>query len=137
MPHAVWNDIYSVNIKEIDDQHKALVDFINQGYDNVANSTSDVKIYSEFFVKLVNHAELHFSTEEKYFKLFNFSLAPEHIFRHNNIKATIANFQSKYQQTHSLDIIFDTLQLIDDWLFEHIMDYDKKYVDCFVQHGLK
>ena len=137
MPHAVWNDIYSVNIKEIDDQHKALVDFINQGYDHVANSSTDPKIYSDFFDNLIAYANFHFGTEEKYFEKFNFELALEHILRHNDIKATIARLQSNYQQTHSIDVIFDTLHLIDDWLFEHIMDYDKKYVDCFVQHGLK
>lgn len=137
MAKAVWNDIYSVEIKEIDEQHKSLIDFLNQGYASASADPNNIQLFLNYFENLMSHAELHFGTEEKYFKQFNFSGSQEHIVEHNKIKEKIFNLQSKYQQTHNIDVIFDTLQMIDDWIFEHIMQYDKKYVALFKEHGLK
>jgi len=136
MARVVWNDIYSVNVTELDNQHRGLVDFINQAYDHLDTPESDTQFFTNFFDRLIDHATFHFSAEEKYFQQFNFPESEAHVAQHNQIKSKVINLQSKYSSTHNINVIFDTLQLLDDWIFNPIMEFDKKYVKLFNDSGL-
>ena len=64
-----WNPIYSVNVKEIDDQHKQIVTLINSVHDAKINSIEECKnCVSKFVQELKKHSVIHFRTEEKYFQ---------------------------------------------------------------------
>jgi hemerythrin-like metal-binding protein len=136
MPKVYWEPVYSVNVREIDEQHQRLINFMNEAYDKIEQQQFSDEDLAGFFAKLSDHANNHFGTEEKYFTQFNYDGAPVHIDQHNIIKAEIEKFGERYKTTPSQEIIFETLQFLDDWLFVHIMEFDKKYVKCFNDHGL-
>ncbi|WP_298684569.1 bacteriohemerythrin [uncultured Methanomethylovorans sp.] len=67
-----WSEKYSMNIKEIDDQHKKLVEMINELHDTMKQAKS--KETSLIVInELVAYTQYHFSTEEKYMKQFGYS----------------------------------------------------------------
>jgi len=136
MPKIKWEPMYSVNVEEIDSQHKMLLDFMNDLYAKLETTSFDANEFSTFFLDLKKHALLHFSTEEKYFEKFNYDKAQEHMEQHRAVVNRIEELNSEYDKTNSSYVIFETLQFLDDWILVHIMEHDKKYVKCFNEHGL-
>lgn len=135
MPRIAWESVYSVGIKELDAQHRQLIDFMNVVYERLDTQvhTGD---YSDFFAKLKEHAGSHFATEEKYFVQFKYEGAAAHKKEHRKITARIDKLEEEFSKNPSLTIVFETLQFLDDWLFDHTMMYDKKYVEHFKKCGL-
>lgn len=136
MGRVSWEEMYSVHIKELDEQHKKLVDYTNEIYDKLDSQSFDLAEFDGFFDKLTEFADWHFGTEEKYFAKFHYPGAAPHINEHNKIKNRIMELKAKFLGARSADTIFETLKLFDDWLFVHIMEFDKKYVKFFHEHGL-
>ena len=62
-----WKSKYSVNIPEIDAQHKTLVGIINEL--QILKSGQMTPDHFEIALnKLINYSNIHFATEEYYFK---------------------------------------------------------------------
>lgn len=137
MGRVAWEQMYSLHIAEIDEQHKKLVDFSNDIYDKLDNPSFSLDEFDDFYDKLQEFADWHFGTEERYFAKFQYAGAPEHIREHNKIKDRIMELKAEFLKTRKQDTIFATLKLFDDWLSVHIMEYDQKYVALFHEHGLK
>jgi hemerythrin-like metal-binding protein len=62
----VWSDELSVNIEEIDKQHKKLIDVINVLFNAMIEGKTQ-NIIDTIIDDLIDYAKYHFSTEEKYF----------------------------------------------------------------------
>lgn len=136
MASSLWTPELSVHIKEIDDQHEQLLEFFEE-WDHMTKSKEvDQKTINIFFDKLLHHAQMHFGFEEKYFLEFNYEYGEAHTKEHNKIKEKIFEFKNKFNQTQSADTAQEVIEFLKDWMYGHIMNYDKKYVDCFISHGL-
>ncbi len=130
-----WKEEYSVHVKEIDDQHKRLVETIFKLFTAI-NQQSAGDIFKNILNDLTEYVEHHFSTEEKYFKAFNYEFADEHIKEHRRFAEKIADFKKRYVN-HEIEISFELIDFLEDWLLEHLITADQKYVNCFASHGLK
>jgi hemerythrin-like metal-binding protein len=86
--------------------------------------------------ELIEYAGYHFSTEEKYFILFNYEYADEHIGEHQKFVEKVTDLQKKYVD-HEIEISFELIDFLEDWLLDHLLTTDQKYIKCFVSHGLK
>ena len=130
-----WSDTYSVQIKEIDDQHKKLIDLINELFDSMQIGQSSkviVRILNDF----VDYTVFHFKNEETYFDRFNYEETEEHKAKHKRLVDKVIKIKSDFESGKTL-ISADLLKFLKRWLFEHILETDKKYVECFQQNGLK
>lgn len=135
MEKRIWEEKYSVGVKEIDAQHMNMIVFINDINEHL-DSQVDIKYFDKFFDKLLTHTITHFETEEKYFDEFDYENKEEHVLEHKRIKGIVIELQKKYIDTPSISIIFETSNFLDNWLLNHIMTFDKKYTECFNRHGL-
>ncbi len=65
MAYIKWNDVVSVRVKEIDDQHKVLIEMINSLH--TALLLNEARKSQKIVVdKMVDSASRHFPLEEKY-----------------------------------------------------------------------
>lgn len=130
----VWTEEMSVGVKEIDEQHKFFVSLIS----NLYNAIYENKVKDELekiMNSLVGFADLHFATEEKYFDKFNYEFSEDHKQRHKDLTKKTLDFYKEFEAGNS-DIAMRLADFLTDWLVEHLEVADKKYVNCFHEHGL-
>jgi hemerythrin len=60
----VWSDKYSVNIKKMDEQHKKLVDMLNELHDSMKIGKGN-DVLGKIFTGLVQYVVVHFDAEER------------------------------------------------------------------------
>jgi hemerythrin len=121
MAHISWRDEYSVNVKLIDEQHKHFLAVMDEVYD-AFESLSSANIMGHVIEELIDYTNTHFITEE-------------HKLRHQEFTAKVLVLKSRYQGGET-DLIAETIDMLENWLIQHIMTYDKKYTACFNEHGL-
>ncbi|HNX11129.1 MAG TPA: bacteriohemerythrin [bacterium] len=129
-----WKPEYSFDIKEIDDQHRYFVSILDKLYDSIVKKSPRQEL-GELLKAIIDYATNHFSTEEKYFDKFNYEGAQEHKEKHRELKDKILDFQKKFNE-NGVDISVDLIDFLEDWLVNHLLNLDRKYVDCFHEHGL-
>jgi hemerythrin-like metal-binding protein len=131
-----WSDKLSVNVKEIDAQHKHFIEILNEVYDYVINKEVE-NVIKIGLVKLTDYAKVHFATEEKYFDMFNYEHAVEHKEAHRKLVAAINDFIKEKENTTDIYMLtIDLIDLLEDWLVNHLGTMDKRYTKCFNEHGL-
>jgi hemerythrin len=129
-----WQDKYSVKVKKIDKQHMKLINMINELYDAYINKKQSDKV-SLTINQMIEYAALHFMTEEKYFIKYEFNDSINHIKEHKYFIQKINEFQEEHKQNKS-SLSLEVLYFLQDWLINHILVSDKKYIDCFKNGGL-
>jgi hemerythrin len=134
MPLITWDDSYSVNVEEIDLQHKKLISLIND-LDEGMKSGKSKNILESIISELINYTKYHFDTEEKFFKEFNYPEAQMHEKEHNEFVKQIAEFHEQYENGKTL-LSVDLMMFLKKWLTEHIKGTDQKYSAFFNEHGL-
>ena len=130
-----WKDEYSVGIQMIDGQHKVMFSMINELVEMI-NSQPDEKKISQVIDELLNYKKIHFGTEEKFFKEFNYEGATDHIKAHKRFGESIDRICAE-NKGDILGLTFALVDFLEDWLVNHLLDMDHKYVNCFRDHGLK
>jgi len=121
-----WEPAFNLGIKQIDDQHKKIVEFINTLNLAVLDNNSDDKIES-ILDEMSKYAIYHFKTEEDMFRKYDFPLLNEHVEEHAAFINKVADFRSKFDQGQS--ITFRLMSYLRNWLSDHILDSDREYVD--------
>lgn len=129
-----WDISYSVNVKEIDEQHQQFIQILNKLYESVSHGTEQKEL-KVILDELVNYTDLHFKTEEKYFDKFNYENSSEHKIEHARLRKQVADFYKKFAEGKA-EISVGLLDFLEDWLVEHLDIQDKKYVECFNKNGL-
>jgi hemerythrin-like metal-binding protein len=138
MPLIEWRDEFKLGISEIDAQHQRILALINELY-----SLFDDKKYAEegkldqVIEELADYAVYHFSTEEKYFQLFGYEAAPEHIKIHEQYKAKITEWRQRYEKDKNTAIFFEISEFLQNWWTWHINNTDRAYVPFLQANGVK
>lgn len=127
-------DRYILGFKIIDDQHRYFVGLLNELYDAI-NQVSAKEKLGHIIDEVINYAGFHFATEEKYFEEFKYIEKNEHMRQHREITEKLAGFRERFSGDE-ITVAGELVELMEDWLVNHIAVYDKKYVNCFREHGL-
>jgi hemerythrin len=131
----LWEEKYSVGVKLIDDQHKMMFETINTLIDILGGVPQKNEI-DEIISKLVEYKKFHFATEEKYFDDFNYENAEEHKAKHRDFNNKLDELVAK-NKDDSIILAFGLIDFLEDWLLDHLITEDQKYVECFAKNGLK
>lgn len=133
--HFEWKAKYSVHVQVIDNQHKMFLKAMDELYHAIQTNLTTDKILT-IFDKLEKYEQLHFATEEKYFKKFNYQDAPAHIEAHRGFSKKLQELKNDLQD-EKLTLSFKLLDYMEDWFINHLTNMDQGYVQCFKDHGLK
>ncbi len=130
-----WNESLSVNVAEIDRQHRQLIDMVNDL--NAAMLEGKGRDVLGLILKgLVDYAGTHFHTEERYFLRFGYPEAGAHQKAHAEFVAKVSDFQ-KGLAADRAGLSVDVLLFLSDWWRQHILVVDKKYGPFFNAKGLR
>ena len=95
MPLFQWSQNLSVNIAEIDTQHKRLVDLINHLHDSMKEGKGR-EAMGKILKDLTDYTVYHFSTEEKLFEKYGYPESARHKKEHEDLTKQVLDIGRKY-----------------------------------------
>lgn len=131
----VWDDKFSVSVREIDEQHKRLIGMINELHDGM-KSGGGKAVVAPILKRLVDYTLYHFSTEERYMSLHRYPGELAHKAEHKKFTDKVMDFHQKFNDGTAA-VSLELMTFLKGWLTDHIMGTDKKYSKYFNDHGLK
>ena len=134
MPPIDWDEKFSVNVKEIDDEHKNLFLLFNKLQDGINTGKSNHEL-EQALSELIDYTILHFTTEEKLMQQFSYIGFVEHKRIHDDLIAEAMELQEKFSQG-KIVLSEEVSVFLTDWLTDHILDTDKKYGPLFKNKGV-
>jgi len=134
MTYIDWQESFSVQVKELDDDHKALILMINTLHQ--ALMENDVRDAQKRTVdQMISYAANHFSAEEKYMLQFAFPGYEKHKAEHDQFTAKALDLQGRMDKA-GVVLTLEILSFLKDWLQDHMLVVDKEYADHFNRSGL-
>ncbi len=121
----IWDARIQLGIREIDDQHKVLVDLINEIY-MIMKQGNGLEPMATVIEELTSYTAEHFRYEEG---LLERAKYPD-IKRHKEIHVSVVNKVLAYKkqlENGSLDVN-EFMSFVSDWLSRHIKAEDRQYV---------
>lgn len=115
---------YSVRVKDMDDEHIVLIDYMNKLYDRYkAGAQKDelAKLLKEFY----DYTVKHFSDEEKFMESIKHQDIPTHKLIHQKLLERFQSYSDDFEKAGRLTE--DFFQFLKIWLTAHIQGVDKKY----------
>lgn len=126
-----WDEILSVGIDVVDDQHQELFRIGRELVYVLENTSEGLDQYDDI-VKLIKelhtYAIFHFSEEEQLMEKADFIGLAAHRFQHKIFVKKIEEIElgelDEDQKNHALDL----LDFLANWITNHIMKVDREYI---------
>ena len=129
---VVWNDFYTLELPEIDDQHKVLFGIINDLWHAVV-SKEEVDAISDVLRRLEHYTIIHFTAEEALMRSMAYPRLDEHKRAHRLFIDQIGNARKKWADGQPIGL--EILHFLNNWLVDHIMTVDKDYAAHYARSG--
>jgi len=129
--HLVWSDSYSMGVKLIDDQHKGLLDFVNDLFNHASGKEDEERAYfSEVIQQAVQYIKEHFHAEEKLMVGTKFPGYAAHKKVHNEFTLTVVKSVKDFEAGKRL-VLEKFAYFLKDWFLAHVAVMDRQYADYF------
>src|SRR3989338_1239899 len=132
-----WTQEYSVKIAGIDDQHKKLIEIINEVHESLSTEGSKKEAINKVIGELYDYTKYHFSAEEELMRKFSYPQYINHKSAHDTFIMKVVQFQDEFRQGRILVLSVEVIRFVRDWLFKHILTVDKQYSSFFNQQGVR
>lgn len=132
MKEYKWTKDLEFGIKEIDDQHKHIVELVNEfsKMDKASFSRDDIL---DIFNEIISYTHVHFSAEEKIFKEAGYPDSAEHVKEHQKLLVKINDLFLSFSEDNIDRTVEDVSSLLKMWIEDHLMRVDKKYVSFLLK----
>ena len=122
-----WKDIYSVEDKKIDAEHKKLFDIAEEAFTEVEPEQRTAKI-KEVLTDLYSYMKTHFKHEELFMEEMKYPFLEEHKTLHFNIIEKINTFVKQLPTMDESLFEKELAKIIDIALVHHIIQEDRKII---------
>jgi len=120
-----------MGVKQIDDQHKGLLDFVNDLFSHsTGNEKEEQAYFKEVIQQAVEYIKNHFATEEKYMIATRYPDYAAHKKVHESFTLTVINSVKEYESGKRL-VLEKFAYFLKDWVLSHVAVMDKQYSDYF------
>ncbi len=130
-----WSEKYSVNIRQIDDQHKKLIGMVVQLRDAMRQGKGK-QVLGEVLGNLIQYTKTHFADEERLMRVNGYPEYEAHKAKHESMTGKVAQVYRDYQDG-KVTVSLEVMNFLEDWLDKHIMGTDKQYAPFLNGKGLK
>lgn len=135
MAYLDWSDHFSVKINEIDKQHRKLIEMINTLHAAMV-ARQGREAQKVIIDEMVDYAHSHFALEERYLRESAFPWYATHKLEHEAF--TVKALELQREVSHAGFILtLEILNFLKDWLQEHILGTDMRYVEHLTRYGLR
>lgn len=121
-----WNNAYSLNMPELDAQHKLLFDLINKLWQGIVSNAAQAAQLA-LVEQLERYTQTHFAEEEAFMQAVEYPSLSAHRQSHRQFVQRIA--AEKQALAQGSQISLDLLHFLNNWLGEHILGEDREYAD--------
>ena len=121
----LWNHSFSVQIPEIDEQHRKLLDIFNKLNQAIIEG-HEKEILMEILQELEDYTRYHFEFEESFIAANNLPGLEPHRTLHRRLIEELKDYREKfYRQRWGLSRSLNSF--LRSWFLNHILTHDKKY----------
>jgi hemerythrin len=120
----VWSDILSVEVDEIDEDHRKLVNIYNILNHAVIERESPAYL-AAVLEELINCTVWHFSHEERLMLKYGYEEMEEHQAKHQELIKSARKLQQKILQADK-PVTDEEIEFLERWLTEHILTSDMR-----------
>jgi len=135
MALITWNDKFSVRVSRFDEEHKQLMNLINQLHDAMKTGQGK-QVIGDVLQGLISYTQNHFASEEKLMKGHSYPGYESHKKEHNQLTMTVLDFQKGFA-SGSVPLSQTVMSFLRDWLTNHIQGMDKEYGPFLNGKGIK
>ena len=125
-----WQDEYGVGLLEIDQQHRLLINLINDLYMAIHENKS-TEATADFLKRLKEYTLMHFATEKEIMRGNNYPGLDDHLSQHDEMILKLAEVESKHD-CGKFGLCSELIIFLREWLTKHICECDKalaKYIN--------
>jgi len=128
MPRIEWDDSFSINMPEIDGQHKKLLDIINELHDSLLTNGNreSSSVTKNALQSLKDYAWNHFRFEEEYMRKIKYPDLENHAELHLNFYMQILEY-IKEEKKGKPALTSEIMQSAMSWLRTHLLSEDQKF----------
>ncbi len=130
-----WSTTLSVGITSIDEQHKVLVNLINELH-AAMRQRRGANVLNDVLGRLKDYTVKHFKYEEKLFAQHGYPEAEAHAQIHSKLVEKVLDFAEDIRAGRAT-VSMDLLRFLKSWLTDHIMGTDKKYGPFLTGRGVR
>lgn len=134
-PLLNWNDSFSVNVGEVDNQHKKLVSLINRLHEAMGQGKSK-EVLAAILAELVNYTKIHFAYEERLMQTHGYPDLAAHKLQHDRLTSQVMEFAQEFSAGRTM-LSIDLMHFLKNWLQTHIKGTDKKYSPFLASKGVR
>lgn len=125
MPFLEWTEKLATGVTEMDEQHKKLLNIINDLYDAMKQGKGK-EVIDKVINELIRYTDYHFTSEEGLMSKYGYSEVMSHKKEHEYFKNKIMEFSDK-RAKGEITLSIEIMNFLKEWLTNHIMHTDKKY----------
>lgn len=129
-----WNDSYSVKVAVCDQQHQRLFAIINELADAMRSGKGQ-EVVSSTVGELLQYTRTHFRQEETLMQKANYPELAAHQAMHHKFEADVEALQKQSRSGRAANSV-QVLNLLRDWLVNHIQKVDRQYSACLNGAGI-
>jgi hemerythrin-like metal-binding protein len=125
-----WKPEYEVGIKTVDDQHKHLIDLMNN-LEGSKGHGNESKVIHDTFYELVDYTKYHFSEEEKFLESFEYDNLHVHKAQHKVLVKQIVDLLNELKNVE-YEVGDKLTNMLKNWLIKHVLHHDKIYAKQYL-----
>ncbi|HOQ12790.1 MAG: Bacteriohemerythrin [Spirochaetes bacterium ADurb.Bin218] len=119
-----WESRLSIGIKQFDEHHKELIRIIAELRNSKNSGESHVYLKNLLF-ELLSYTKYHFTAEERMMEKHHYPEFEKHKKEHVELTEQVEYFLDRYSLGKT-DLDEEIFEFLKKWLFEHILETDKK-----------
>ncbi|HOJ65345.1 MAG TPA: bacteriohemerythrin [Spirochaetota bacterium] len=137
MDFVEWDQKYSVNIKEIDNQHKKLINLANELFKAcLIGKEFAEKEFKNVIKEAVDYVKVHFKFEEELLFKYNYPEFKQHKQEHEDFVRKILEDVKNFESGKNF-VPNNFARFLRDWTLQHIAVSDKKYSAFLKSKGVQ
>ena len=122
MASIVWDDKFKTGNSKIDNEHRKLIDLINQ-LSGAMQAGKGKEVCGKVLGDLITYTKTHFAMEEQLMATHSYAKTTEHKAEHAKLVQEVLDFQTKFN-AGAVTLSVSLFTFLKDWLVNHIMKSD-------------